>query len=166
MYRVKKYVKTIQKNLDKQTETLVNAFKNVENLKFPADAKVLIVVSSMDDLSDEQFEIYLAVNEDMFDSVDAVDDNSEYSDGVYLVDSAILYKEFDTGKQLEQFVDFFEKNDLEEITMKEVSDWVKKCFDLAQVTLPLPIYFRFTDEEDALNLVTGKWEEDQMEIEL
>ncbi len=165
MYRVKKYVKTIQKNLDKQTETLVNAFKNVENLKFPADAKVLIVVSSMDDLSDEQFEIYLAVNEDMFDSVDAVDDNSEYSDGVYLVDSAILYKEFDTGKQLEQFVDFFEKNDLEEITMKEVSDWVKKCFDLAQVTLPLPIYFRFTDEEDALNLVTGKWE-DQMEIEL
>ncbi len=165
MYRVKKYVKTIQKNLDKQTETLVNAFKNVENLKFPADAKVLIVVSSMDDLSDEQFEIYLAVNEDMFDSVDAVDDNSEYSDGVYLVDSAILYKEFDTGKQLEQFVDFFEKNDLEEITMKEVSDWVKKCFNLAQVTLPLPIYFRFTDEEDALNLVTGKWE-DQMEIEL
>ena len=165
MYRVKKYVKTIQKNLDKQTETLVNAFKNVENLKFPADAKVLIVVSSMDDLSDEQFEIYLAVNEDMFDSVDAVDDNSEYSDGVYLVDSAILYKEFDTGKQLEQFVDFFEKNDLEEITMKEVSDWVKKCFDLAQVTLPLPIYFRYTDEEDALNLVTGKWE-DQMEIEL
>ncbi len=165
MYRVKKYLKTIQKNLDKQTETLVNAFKNVENLKFPADAKVLIVVSSMDDLSDEQFEIYLAVNEDMFDSVDAVDDNSEYSDGVYLVDSAILYKEFDTGKQLEQFVDFFEKNDLEEITMKEVSDWVKKCFDLAQVTLPLPIYFRFTDEEDALNLVTGKWE-DQMEIEL
>lgn len=165
MYRVKKYVKTIQKNLDKQTETLVNAFKNVENLKFPADAKVLIVVSSMDDLSDEQFEIYLAVNEDMFDSVDAVDDNSEYSDGVYLVDSAILYKEFDTGKQLEQFVDFFEKNDLEEITMKEVSDWVKKCFDLAQVTLPLPIYFRYPDEEDALNLVTGKWE-DQMEIEL
>lgn len=165
MYRVKKYVKTIQKNLDKQTETLVNAFKKVENLKFPADAKVLIVVSSMDDLSDEQFEIYLAVNEDMFDSADAVDDNSEYSDGVYLVDSAILYKEFDTGKQLEQFVDFFEKNDLEEITMKEVSDWVKKCFDLAQVTLPLPIYFRFTDEEDALNLVTGKWE-DQMEIEL
>ena len=165
MYRVKKYVKIIQKNLDKQTETLVNAFKNVENLKFPADAKVLIVISSMDDLSDEQFEIYLAVNEDMFDSVDAVDDNSEYSDGVYLVDSAILYKGFDTGKQFDKFINFYEKNNLEEVTMEKVSSWVKKCFETAQVTLPLPIYFRFTDEEDALNLVTGEWK-DQMEIEL
>lgn len=165
MYRVKKYVKIIQKNLDKQTETLVNAFKNVENLKFPADAKVLIVVSSMDDLSDEQFEIYLAVNEDMFDSVDAVDDNSEYSDGVYLVDSAILYKGFDTGEQFDKFIKFYEKNNLEEVTMEKVGSWVKKCFETAQVTLPLPIYFRFTDEEDALNLVTGEWK-DQMEIKL
>lgn len=49
--------------------------------------------------------------------------------------------------------------------MKEVSDWVKKCFDKAMVTLPLPIYFRLTDEEDSLNLVIGEWE-NQMEIEL
>lgn len=33
------------------------------------------------------------------------------------------------------------------------------------VTLPLPIYFRLTDEEDSLNLVIGEWE-NQMEIEL
>ncbi|VEI04910.1 hypothetical protein [Kurthia zopfii] len=29
--------------------------------------------------------------------------------------------------------------------------------DEAQIVLSLPIYFRFTDEEDALNLVTGEW---------
>ncbi|MFD2869268.1 hypothetical protein ACFSY7_12305 [Kurthia populi] len=78
------------------------------------------------------------------------------SDGGYLVDSFRLYKEFDTADQFEKFADFFDDNDLEEVTMKEVSDWVKKCFDKAQVTLPLSIYFRFTDEVNALNLVTGK----------
>ena len=103
---------------------------------------------------------YLAVNEDMFNEVDRVSEDSEYTDGLILVDNFILYSRDKTG-----FVDFFIENDLEEITMKEVSRWVKKCFDVAQVILPLPIYFRFPDEEDALNLVTGKWE-DQMEIEL
>ena len=164
-FSVKKYLKVVRTNLESMENQLVESFKKLENLKFPDDASVLIVVSSMDDLNDEQFELYLAVNEDMFDSVDPVGEDSEYSDGVYLVDSAILYKEFDTGEQFDKFINFFEKNNLEEVTMEEVSNWVKKCFEKAQVILPLPIYFRFTDEENALNLVTGEWE-DQMEIEL
>ena len=164
-FSVKKYLKVIRTNLESTENQLVESFKKIESLKFPEDASVLIVSSSLDDLNDEQFEIYLSVNEDMFDGVDSVDEDSEYSDGVYLVDSSILYKEFDTGEEFDKFFSFFDKNNLEEVTMEEVSTWVKKCFEKAQVTLPLPIYFRFTDEENALNLVTGEWE-DQMEIEL
>lgn len=164
-FSVKKYLKVIRTNLESKERQLVESFKKLESLKFPEDAKVLIAVSSMDDMNDEDFGVYLAVNEDMFDGVDPVDEDSEYSDGGYLVDSFRLYKEFDTADQFEKFADFFDDNDLEEVTMKEVSDWVKKCFDKAQVTLPLSIYFRFTDEDNVLNLVTGEWE-DQMEIEL
>lgn len=159
---VKEYLKVIRTNLENTENQLVESFKNLKNLKFPEDAKVLVAVSSMDDMNDEDFGVYLAVNQDMFDGVNQV---NEYSDGVYLVDSFRLYKKFDTGDQFEKFVGFFDDNDLEEITMKEVSNWVKKCFDEAQIVLPLPIYFRFTDEENALNLVTGEWE-DQMDIEL
>lgn len=100
-----------------------------------------------------------------YHGVNQVSENSGYSDGIYLVGPFRLYKKFDTGEQFEKFVNFLDDHDLEEITMKEVSDWVKKCFDKAMVTLPLPIYFRLTDEEDSLNLVIGEWE-NQMEIEL
>lgn len=162
---VKKYLKVIRANLESKDDQLIESFRNLNNLEFPQDAGVLIAVSSMDDMNDDDFSVYLAVNQDMFDGVNQVSENSEYSDGIYLVDPFRLYKKFDTGDQFEKFVDFFDDHDLEEITMKEVSDWVKKCFDKAMVTLPLPIYFRFTDEEDALNLVIGKWE-NQMEIEL
>ncbi|WP_154646902.1 hypothetical protein [Kurthia senegalensis] len=155
----------IRENLANTETQLVESFKKIENLKFPEDASVLIVSSSLDDLNDEQFEIYLSVNEDMFDAVEPVDEDSEYNDGVYLVDSAMLYKEFETGEEFDKFFSFFDKNNLEEVTMKEISDWVQKCFHQAEVTLPLPIYFSFTDEDDALNLVTGKWE-DQMDIDL
>ena len=156
MFSVESYVEEVRGNLEKQAELLINAFKNVENLKFPEDACVLVIDTSFS----YNTGFYLAVNEDMFNEVDRVSEDSEYTDGLILVDNFILYSRDKTG-----FVDFFIENDLEEITMKEVSRWVKKCFDVAQVILPLPIYFRFPDEEDALNLVTGKWE-DQMEIEL
>jgi len=164
-FSVRKYLKDIRVNLESKESQLVESFRNLKDFKFPGDAKVLVAVSSMDDMNDDDFGVYLSVNQDMFDSVNQVSENSEYSDGVYLVDSFRLYKKFDTGDQFEKFVDFFDDNDLEEITMKEVSNWVKKCFDEAQIVLPLPIYFRFTDEEDALNLVTGEWE-NQMDIEI
>ncbi len=156
-FSVKKYLKVIQANLESKESHLIESFRSLNNLEFPEDARVLIDVSSMDDLNDEDFGVYLAVNQDMFDGVLQVSENSEYSDGVYLVDSFRMYKKFDTGDQFEKFVDFFDDHNLEEMTMKIVSEWVKKCFDEAQIVLSLPIYFRFTDEEDALNLVTGEW---------
>lgn len=158
-----KYLKIIRKNLEMKERPLIDAFKNLETLRFPADARVLMAISSMDD--SEECGVYLAVNEDLFDGVDQVGEDSPYTDGVILIENFLLYPMPDDSKAYDAFIDFYEASHLEEHIMKEISCWVKKCFDRAQITLPLPIYFSFTDEDDALNLVTGKWQ-DQMEIEL
>jgi len=154
--RVEKFIKEVRSNLDSKESELIKAFVNLKELSFPKTACVLVIDTSFS----YNTGFYLAVNEDMFNEVDRVSEDSEYTDGLILVDNFILYSRDKIG-----FDDFFIENDLEKVQMKEVSQWIKKCFDLAQVTLPLPIYFRFPDEEYALNLVTGEWE-DEMEIEL
>ena len=154
--RVEKFIKEVRSNLDSKESELIKAFVNLKELSFPKAACVLVIDTSFS----YNTGFYLAVNEDMFNEVDRVSEDSEYTDGLILVDNFILYSRDKIG-----FDDFFIENDLEKVQMKEVSQWIKKCFDLAQVTLPLPIYFRFPDEEYALNLVTGEWE-DEMEIEL
>ena len=154
--RVVKFIKEVRSNLDSKESELIKAFVNLKELSFPKTACVLVIDTSFS----YNTGFYLAVNEDMFNEVDRVSEDSEYTDGLILVDNFILYSRDKSG-----FDDFFIENDLEKVQMKEVSQWIKKCFDLAQVTLPLPIYFRFPDEEYALNLVTGEWE-DEMEIEL
>lgn len=151
--RVEDFIKEVRTNLESKESKLIKAFANLKNLSFPETACVLVIDTSFS--YDTGF--YLAVNEDMFNEVDRV---SEYTDGLILIDNFILYSRDKIG-----FDDFFIENDLEKVQMKEVSQWIKKCFDVAHVTLPLPIYFRFPDEEYALNLVTGEWE-DEMEIEL
>ncbi len=158
-----KYLKIIRKNLEKKERPLIDAFKNLEHLHYPADARVLMAISSMDDA--EECSVYLLVNEDMFDGVDQVDEESIYTDGVTLIENFLLYISPDGEKEYDAFIDFYVASHLEKLIMKEISDWVQKCFNQAEVTLPLPIYFSFTDEDDALNLVTGKWE-DQMDVEL
>ncbi len=154
--RVEKFIKEVRSNLGSKESELINAFVNLKNFSLPEGANVLIINTTFS--YDTGF--YLSVNEDMFDEVVRVSGDNVYTYGVDLVDDFILYSRDKIG-----FVNFYDENDLEEVVMKEVSQWIKSCFDLAQVTLPLPIYFRYPDEEDALNLVTGKWE-DQMEIEL
>ncbi|MFD2867533.1 hypothetical protein ACFSY7_03315 [Kurthia populi] len=164
MFSVESYVEEVRGNLEKQAELLINAFKNVENLKFPEDACVLVIDTSFS----YNTGFYLAVNEDMFNSVDPVEDDSDDTSSVKLLTNFALYDEDSKNfneKEEEMFSEFYSDNGLEGITIKEYGHWVKKCFDEAKITLNVPIYFRILDEEDALNLVTGEWE-DQMEIEL
>ena len=164
MFSVESYVEEVRFNLEKKSNELIESFKALENVRFSEETAVLVVWAyfSLDDIH-----LLLEAQEDMFDSVHPIE-GSDYTFNVTLLTNFALYDE-DTKnfneKEEEMFSDFHEDNDLEEVVMKEVSQWIKSCFDLAQVTLPLPIYFRYPDEEDALNLVTGKWE-DQMEIEL
>ena len=164
MFSVESYVEEVRGNLEKQAELLINAFKNVENLKFPEDACVLVIDTSFS----YNTGFYLAVNEDMFNSVDPVEDDSDYTSSVKLLTNFALYdedsKNFNEDEE-EMFSGFYNDNDLEEVTIKEYGNWVKKCFNQAKINFDVPIYFMILDEDEVLNLVTGEWE-DQMEIEL
>lgn len=165
MFNVEKYVEEVRFNLEKKSNELIESFKGLENVQFPEDTAVLVAWAyfSLNDVT-----LFLEANEDMFDPVDPVEDDSDYTSNVILLTNFALYdkdsKNFNEDEK-EMFSDFYEDNDLEEITIKEYGNGVKKCFDQAKITLGVPIYFRILDEEDALNLVTGEWE-DQMEIEL
>lgn len=164
VFSVEKYVEEVRFNLEKKSKELIESFRGLENAKFPKETAVLVAWSSfsLDDVS-----LFLEANEDMFDSVRPVE-GSDYTFSVTLLTNFALYDEYSKNfnkKEEEMFNEFYSDNGLEGITIKEYGNWVKKCFDQAKITLDIPIYFRILDEEDALNLVTGEWE-DQMEIEL
>ena len=165
MFSVENYVEEVRFNLEKKSNELIESFKGLEHVQFPNDTAVLFVWASFS-LGDVT--LFLEAHEDMFNSVNPVEDDSDYISSVKLLTNFALYdedsKNFNEDEE-EMFSGFYNDNDLEEVTIKEYGNWVKKCFDQAKITLNLPIYFRILDEEDALNLVTGEWE-DQMEIEL
>ena len=165
MFSVESYVEEVRFNLEKKSNELIESFKALENVRFPDETAVLFAWASfsLDDVT-----LFLEAHEDMFNSVDPVEDDSDYTSSVKLLTNFALYDEDAKNfneKEEEMFSEFYSDNDLEELTIKEYGHWVKKCFDQAKITLGVPIYFRILDEEDALNLVTGKWE-DEMEIEL
>jgi len=144
---------------------LIESFKGLEHVQFPEEAAVLVAWTSF---SLDDVHLFLEANEDMFDSVDPVEDDSDYTSSVKLLTNFALYDEDSKNfneKEEEMFSEFYSDNGLEGITIKEYGDWVKKCFDEAKITFNVPIYFMILDEDEVLNLVTGKWE-DQMEIEL
>ena len=165
MFSVESYVEEVRFNLEEKSNELIESFKGLENVCFPDETAVLFAWAyfSLDDIH-----LLLEAHEDMFNSVDPVEDDSDYTSSVKLLTNFALYDEDSKNfneKEEEMFSEFYSDNGLEGITIKEYGHWVKKCFDEAKITLNVPIYFRILDEEDALNLVTGKWE-DQMEIEL
>lgn len=164
MFSVESYVEEVRFNLEKKSNELIESFKALENVRFPEETAVLVVWAyfSLDDIH-----LLLEAHEDMFDSVHPIE-GSDYTFNVTLLTNFALYDE-DTKnfneKEEEMFSDFYEDNDLEEVTIKEYGHWVKKCFDEAKITFNVPIYFMILDEDEVLNLVTGEWK-DQMEIEL
>lgn len=164
VFSVEKYVEEVRCNLEKKSKKLIEFFRGLENAKFPKEAAVLVAWSSfsLDDVS-----LFLEANEDMFDSVHPIE-GSEYTFSVTLLANLVLYdedsKKFNEDEE-KKFNKFYSDHDLEAATIKEYGKWVKKCFDQAKIIFNEPIYFMILDEEDALNLVTGEWE-DQMEIKL
>ena len=165
MFSVESYVEEVRFNLEEKSNELMESFKGLENVCFPDETAVLFAWASfsLDDVT-----LFLEAHEDMFNSVDPVEDDSDYTSSVKLLTNFALYDEDAKNfneKEEEMFSEFYSDNDLEELTIKEYGHWVKKCFDEAKITFNVPIYFMILDEDEVLNLVTGEWK-DQMEIEL
>ena len=157
MYTIEKYLNTIELNLDRKTNELVTAFEVLNKECFSEDTVVLVLSTSF---SLESVNVFLSANEDMFNPVDSIDG---YVDSIELIGEFTLYEKIGDSNEREKFSDFYDKNDLEKITINKYSMWVKECFDSANLDLYMPIYFSALDEEYILNLVTGEWE-DPMEI--
>lgn len=119
MFNVEKYVEEVRFNLEKKSNELIESFKGLENVQFPEDTAVLVAWAyfSLNDVT-----LFLEANEDMFDPVDPVEDDSDYTSNVILLTNFALYdkdsKNFNEDEK-EMFSDFYEDNDLEEITIKE-----------------------------------------------
>ena len=108
--RVEKFIKEVRSNLDSKESELIKAFVNLKELSFPKAACVLVIDTSFS----YNTGFYLAVNEDMFNEVDRVSEDSEYTDGLILVDNFILYSRDKIG-----FDDFFIENETNKIYIND-----------------------------------------------
>ena len=163
MLTVENYLNDIRTNLNKKSDKIIKSFNKLTKVTFSDDTNVLIIDTPV---SVEKIYIDLAAFEDMFDPIDVPENTDDYFYDISLATNVFLYGyEEGTDEERDAFDDFSYENNLEQQTIKEIGSWIKQCLEKSDFTSPYPIYYRVLDEENALNLVTGKWE-DQQEIVL
>ncbi|HIX44477.1 MAG TPA: hypothetical protein H9983_14510, partial [Candidatus Kurthia intestinigallinarum] len=90
MFSVESYVEEVRFNLEEKSNELIESFKGLENVCFPDETAVLFAWAyfSLDDIH-----LLLEAHEDMFNSVDPVEDDSDDTSSVKLLTNFALYDE-------------------------------------------------------------------------
>lgn len=161
MYELENYLEEIRENIGKVSNEVVHSFNQIQNLKMPSDAEVLILSTA---ITVKYITVTLFVNENIFETVD-VEENDEYISSVYrMTDEFFLYKYLGLKKNQDEFNEFYETENAERKTIEEIALWLKGCLENSSFSPSIPIYYAVPDEESVFNLITGEWE-DQEELE-
>lgn len=154
-FKVNRFLSDIKSNLLNIKTQLIHSFDTLENEIFSGDTNVLVIRSG---ISDSEINIMLYAQKDMFDSVEISEDSIRF-DSKIMVDHFLLY-DFDaiTEEKCDDFDDFYYDNELEKKSMKEIGLFIKECYEESSFKVDIPFYYSVLDEDDILNLNTGKWD--------
>lgn len=147
MYNKEEFLTDVRNNLEKQTATLIEGFKHIGGLKYSEKVHFLFVEC----VYGKRIEIAVTAFDNSFSQISNAKDG--FAGILDLVEEFKLFK----AVNHDNFYEFFEENDMENEIIIAIGKWVKKCFEEANIELPVPIYFYVHDEIDALNLLTGEW---------
>lgn len=157
MYTKEKYLDMIRSNLQHQSQGVIEKFQHLNDLKFAEEVHLLLIDGS---LGAGTIHLNLITMEDMFDSIDC----DEVEDGFAGQINLTKHFVFNELAEDDLFIDFSIENDLEGLSILEIGNWIKECFDKSKVIIKIPIFFKVRDEENVLNLTTGEWlNEDDVE---
>lgn len=154
MYAVEKYVAELRLNLSKETENLVEKIRDLKSIGFAEEVKYLFITA--DGLGEATITINATTREDMFDDVFEEDVENGFAGDIELLEDVFFDSLIEDGD--DDVLEFYEDNDLEDVSIKELGKWVKSAFNQADGNeIAVPVYFEVHDGSEVLELATGKW---------
>ncbi|MGE7661191.1 hypothetical protein ACQKL6_05660 [Peribacillus sp. NPDC097197] len=150
-YTVADYIKSVEGNLEANSDDLIERLKKVQTYNFYSEVELLDFVADRNDfyLSITMFSMDRVANEVFYEGKDS----SIFSGSVGIVEdvpfSIVL------GNEIDDFWSFYEENDEELDTLEKqaITQWFAECWEKANgQMIELPSYFCFHDEYESFDL--------------
>ncbi|MFJ7637753.1 hypothetical protein ACIQXR_14950 [Peribacillus sp. NPDC097224] len=150
-YTVADYIKSVEGNLEANSDALIERLKKVQTYNFYSEVELLDFVADRNDfyLSITMFSMDRGANEVFYEGKDS----SIFSGSVGIVEdvpfSIVL------GNEIDDFWSFYEENDEELDTLEKqaITKWFAECWEKANgEAIELPSYFCFHDEYESFDL--------------
>ncbi|MGE7118719.1 hypothetical protein ACQKIC_00705 [Peribacillus sp. NPDC046944] len=150
-YTVADYIKSVEGNLEANSDDLIEKLKKVQTYNFYSEVELLDFVADRNDfyLSITMFSMDRVANEVFYEGKDS----SIFSGSVGIVEdvpfSIVL------GNEIDDFWNFYEENDEELDTLEKqaITKWFAECWEKANgEAIELPSYFCFHDEYESFDL--------------
>ncbi|MGM9954906.1 MAG: hypothetical protein ACI35J_03460 [Peribacillus sp.] len=150
-YTVADYIKSVEGNLEANSDALIEKLKKVQTYNFYSEVELLDFVADRNDfnLSITMFSMDRVANEVFYEGKDS----SIFSGSVGIVEdvpfSIVL------GNEIDDFWNFYEENDEELDTLEKqaITNWFADCWEKANgQMIELPSYFCFHDDYESFDL--------------
>lgn len=150
-YTVADYIKSVESNLEGNSDELIAKLKEVQTYNFYSEVELLDFVADRNDfhLSITMFSMDSVANEVFYEG----EDSSIFSGSEGIVEdvpfSIVL------GNEIDDFWNFYEQNDeeLDALEKEAMTKWFAECWEKANgEAIELPSYFCFHDEYESFDL--------------
>lgn len=149
-WTVEGYKASLHERFSEYSAKITEGFKKVKQESYSEDVALLQVMAF---IGEPTIDMQLFFMEDMFDEADSGPGAMDF------LEDALLDKWLDMyGYSEDEYEEFYEENELEDVLIAELGQWIKACFDEANGTdIRYPIYFGVQDGTYMLDLHTNEW---------
>lgn len=154
MYTMEKYIEEIRSNLSQHTAVLVEKISELKGVHFADEVKCLMITAY--DFGTSTISLTGTTGEDLFNDVSEEEVNQGFAGYFELVEDILFDSLIESGNDEDH--EFYEDNELEEQSIKELGNWMKAAFHEANGhEITRPMYFGVHDGFELLDLTTGQW---------
>lgn len=157
MYTVEKFIDMVELNLMEQTKVLVEKMGKLKSIHYADEVKFLFIVG---DMGGTTLSLNMDTRVDMFNGIDHDEVENGFAGSLDLVEEFVFneWDEWEDEAEEDEFMAFYQENDLEDLVIGYIAGWVQHCFDqLSGEAFSLPIYFSLHDDPDVFDLTIGEW---------
>ena len=149
-WTVEGYKASLHEQFSQYSAEIIEGFKKVKQESYSEDVSLLQVMAF---IGEPTIDMQLFFMADMFDEAG--------TEALDFLEDALLDKWLDVygyGEDSEAYEEFYEENELEDILIAELGQWIKACFNEANGSdIRYPIYFGVHDGPYMLDLHTNEW---------
>ncbi|MBM7701133.1 hypothetical protein [Kurthia huakuii] len=146
-WSVEGYKEMLHERFSHYTSVVVKGFCDIQQSSFSEEVKMLMLEAF---IGEPTIDVQLFFMEDLFDEADV--------ESVEFLEAALVDNWWEQYGDSDEFEEFYEEHELEDVLITELGIWMKACFDKANgAAIKYPLYFGVHDGMAVLDLHTNDW---------